>query len=209
MCRSVPQMDATFTLTRTSLPPKAGTLTSRISAPGAAFAFTTASILSDMNLPYEFGFKNKTLNSSIPTTGTTCRLARTSLTALRTLSKHAFLILLSIFPGGKFFRPSARNAQRLPFARSKMFGQENDLSGVLGIVRDLPIDSLHDRMGLAANRDPAHDGLGRERSDGREQPRPAFFPPAHNIRPRCRRGHFEFPVAVAVWLFAIGGQKVG
>src|SRR5580692_8480184 len=66
MCRSVPQIDATFTRTRTSLRPNAGILTSRISAPGAAFAFTTASIVSDMNLPYEFAFKNKTLNSSIP-----------------------------------------------------------------------------------------------------------------------------------------------
>jgi hypothetical protein len=28
-----------------------GTLTSRISAPGAAFAFTTASMVSDMDLP--------------------------------------------------------------------------------------------------------------------------------------------------------------
>src|SRR6266446_10993163 len=46
MCKSVPQMDATLTLTRTSVGPNAGTLTSRISAPGAGWAFTTACIVS-------------------------------------------------------------------------------------------------------------------------------------------------------------------
>src|SRR6266550_1145864 len=45
MCKSVPQMEATLTLTRTSLRPKAGILTSRISAPGAASTFTTASMV--------------------------------------------------------------------------------------------------------------------------------------------------------------------
>src|SRR3954468_23301761 len=46
MCRSVPQTLATRTLTSTSRSPKAGTLTSsRMSAPGAAEAFTTAVIV--------------------------------------------------------------------------------------------------------------------------------------------------------------------
>src|SRR5438270_9547205 len=45
MCKSVPQMDATFTFTSTSVRPKAGIFTSRISAPASAFGFTTASIV--------------------------------------------------------------------------------------------------------------------------------------------------------------------
>src|SRR5580692_949024 len=67
MCRSVPQMEATFTLTSTSEGPKAGILTSRISAPGAASGLTTAIIVrsvvvwSLVELPmiatYEFGTK--------------------------------------------------------------------------------------------------------------------------------------------------------
>src|ERR1700722_12088714 len=67
MCRSVPQMDATLTLTRTSFGPNPGTLTSRISAPGAAFAFTTASIVSAMRPAFtdKFRCKTKTLDSSI------------------------------------------------------------------------------------------------------------------------------------------------
>src|ERR1700730_4177423 len=48
MCRSVPQMDATFTLTSTSLRPKPGTLTSQISTPGAASGLTTASMVLGM-----------------------------------------------------------------------------------------------------------------------------------------------------------------
>src|ERR1700722_7398491 len=67
MCRSVPQMDATLTLTKTSFGPNPGTLTSRISAPGAAFAFTTAIIVSAMRPAFtdKFRFKTKTLDSSI------------------------------------------------------------------------------------------------------------------------------------------------
>src|SRR3981081_2193269 len=45
MWRSVPQMEATLTLTRTSVRPYLGILTSRISAPGAASGLTTASMV--------------------------------------------------------------------------------------------------------------------------------------------------------------------
>src|SRR5271157_1037853 len=48
MCRSVPHMDAILTLTSTSVRPNCGVGTSRISVPGAASAFTTASIVSGM-----------------------------------------------------------------------------------------------------------------------------------------------------------------
>src|SRR5687767_11694233 len=46
MCRSVPQTDASWTLTRTSVGPKDGTGISRTSAPAWAALFTTASIVS-------------------------------------------------------------------------------------------------------------------------------------------------------------------
>src|SRR5207302_167845 len=46
MCRSVPQTEATFTLTRTSVSPNVGIFTSRISAPALASGFTTASMVS-------------------------------------------------------------------------------------------------------------------------------------------------------------------
>src|SRR5690348_16839910 len=46
MCRSVPQTEATFTLTRTSVKPILGIATSRTSAPGFGSGFTTASMVS-------------------------------------------------------------------------------------------------------------------------------------------------------------------
>src|SRR3979411_1940944 len=52
MWRSVPQMDATLTLTRTSVRPYLGTVTSRISAPGAASGLTTASMVLGMEVPF-------------------------------------------------------------------------------------------------------------------------------------------------------------
>src|SRR5258707_14829346 len=48
MCRSVPQIEATLTFTKTSLRLNSGMPTSRISAPGAGLGFTTASIFFDI-----------------------------------------------------------------------------------------------------------------------------------------------------------------
>jgi hypothetical protein len=48
MCKSVPQMEATFTFTRTSVGPIAGMGTSRSSTPAFGSLFTTAGIKLDM-----------------------------------------------------------------------------------------------------------------------------------------------------------------
>src|ERR1700722_4493089 len=70
MCRSVPQIDATFTFTNTSLCPNAGIFTCRISAPGAASGLTTASIVVPIIATYrvqnrtEKCIKHKTYNSN-------------------------------------------------------------------------------------------------------------------------------------------------
>src|SRR5512133_1558973 len=53
MCKSVPQMDATFTLTSTSVRPIWGMATSRISTPGFACGFITAIMVLDIMPPYE------------------------------------------------------------------------------------------------------------------------------------------------------------
>src|SRR5580698_5594361 len=50
MCRSVPQIEATSTLTKTSFGPNCGLGTSRISVPGEGSAFTTASIVFGMRM---------------------------------------------------------------------------------------------------------------------------------------------------------------
>src|SRR5579872_3406540 len=58
MCRSVPQMEAHLTFTRTSVRPKAGIFTSRTSAPGAASGFTTASMVPAIRATYQFDAEN-------------------------------------------------------------------------------------------------------------------------------------------------------
>src|SRR5580704_5757091 len=100
MCKSVPQIEATFTLTSTSLRPTTGIFTSRTSEPGAASGFTTASIVDGMKIPYEFGPKHKTFNSS--TEGKASCLSR-----WLERFRHDLFVILRLAPG---------NAERLPFA---------------------------------------------------------------------------------------------
>src|ERR1700757_1914638 len=70
MCRSVPQMEATFTFTKTSVRPNPGTFTSRTSAPGAASGLTTASmvpaIIGTYQLDAKTAEKHKTYDSRPP-----------------------------------------------------------------------------------------------------------------------------------------------
>src|ERR1017187_1044671 len=64
ICRSVPQIDATFTFTSTSVRPKAGIFTWRISAPAAASGLTTASIVVAMIATYKAQYPNRKLNQN-------------------------------------------------------------------------------------------------------------------------------------------------
>src|SRR5579863_8373876 len=81
MCRSVPQIEATLTLTRTSVRPKLGIFTSRTSAPGAASGFTTASIVPAIIATYKVccknSYKHKTADcSTAPTPRWRFRMGR-------------------------------------------------------------------------------------------------------------------------------------
>ena len=57
-----------------------------------------------------------------------------------------------------------------------MFGEENDLTDVLRIVRHLPIQRLQHGMRLAANSDGAHDVFRPQRIHCREHPLPSPHP---------------------------------
>src|SRR5579863_8884910 len=129
MWRSVPQMDATLTFTRTSVGPNAGTFTSRISMPGAGLVFTTACIVSAMSttFTYEVG-KTKTLNSSIPTVLEMYKDLTGAWTRRSGLPVRNRLLV-------EFLRFAARNAQRHPLVRTKVLRQENDLSHMISVVR--------------------------------------------------------------------------
>ena len=89
-----------------------------------------------------------------------------------------------------------------------MFGQEYDLADVIGIVGYLAIDRLHDGVGFVADEDFAAEvGVG-ERGDGVEEVCPAGFPLGNELVARCG-WRFEFSVAIAVGLFAVGGEEIG
>src|ERR1700692_4819251 len=49
-------------------------------------------------------------------------------------------------PAVEVLRMAARQAERFPCVALKMFGQHDDLAGVIGVVRDLPVDGLHHGM---------------------------------------------------------------
>jgi len=55
----------------------------------------------------------------------------------------------------------------------------------------------------------AREVLWLERSDGVEDALPSFFPPSHYIGASGTRSNLEFPIAVTIWLFTIGGQEIG
>src|ERR1700690_653277 len=81
----------------------------------------------------------------------------------------------------KLRRLVSRHAQRSPFAGRVVFGQENDLSAVVGVVRDLAVDGLHHRMRLAANGDGGSDVSVGKRRERIEYFLPAVIPDSHQI----------------------------
>src|SRR5579863_2472916 len=172
MWRSVPQIDATFTLTSTSVRPKAGIFTSRTSAPGAASGLTTAIIVPAIIATYEFDAKNAANTKRMILAPSDARGWRqTGVTAGLVLRRDSL----------ELFRLSPWDAQRLPFARAEVFCQEYDLPDVLGIVSDLAVDGLEDSVRLAADRHSVHHVFGLERIDGGGDTRPSFLPPLHHI----------------------------
>src|SRR5207302_11234958 len=99
------------------------------------------------------------------TTGTLDPASNSPAYRLLFFSKHASLELPGRhrFPLIELLRFASRNAQRLPFARAQMLGQQYDLSDVLGVVRDLAVDRLQHRVRLAPNRHSAHHVFRLER----------------------------------------------
>src|SRR5438067_9894968 len=122
MCKSVPQTDATFTFTKTSVGPMVGMATSRMSAPGAASGFTTASIVLTIQ-----GVTEEQVRGSKPLS-----LSRTE-QQLRRLREPALRMLIFRLPSESLRLPFG-NAERLPLRAAKVFCQEDNLADVVGIV---------------------------------------------------------------------------
>src|SRR5579885_925196 len=88
----------------------------------------------------------------------------------------------------KFGRFLLWNRQRLPVVRCEMLRKKHDLPDVIRIVRDLPVDRLHDGVRLRPNRDGARQIGFCQRFQRREKPLPAFFPLFQEFL--ARRGRF-------------------
>lgn len=89
-----------------------------------------------------------------------------------------------------------------------MLREINDLADVIGVMSDLTIDSLDDRVVLTANRYGAHQIVRPKRLDCRKDTLPTLFPIRQHLVFGCTRQHLEFHVAIALRLLAVSGKKV-
>ena len=112
--------------------------------------------------------------------------------------------------GGELGGLAAGDAERIPFAGfggGHVFGGEDDLSDVHGIVGELAVDGLHDRVRFVADHHFAAEIAFLERFERVEDVLPAGTPDGHELFARFR-SVFEFGVAIAIGFFAVGGEKV-
>src|SRR5579862_7326748 len=100
MWRSVPQMDATFTFTSTSVGPIFGIATSRISVPGLGSGFTTASMVSGIQDFHLWSLFATELKQQTPDFSTKELSLRASWSRAEAASVVPLRCLQSIEPGG-------------------------------------------------------------------------------------------------------------
>src|SRR5262249_28025378 len=89
-----------------------------------------------------------------------------------------------------------------------MLCKKNNLPAVVGIVNDRAVDRLHDRVGLSPDGNGTREIRFGETLKSGQQAVPTLLPARHQLCAR-RRNIFEFAIAVAIRLLAVGGQKVG
>src|SRR5579872_1945861 len=87
----------------------------------------------------------------------------------------------------EFVRAPTRHAQRLPPVGLKMFGEKDDLTAMIRVMRNLAVDGLHDRVGFAADGDGSDEiGIGK-RLQRLENAVPALFPQCEQSSAGLRR----------------------
>src|SRR5689334_1483706 len=101
-----------------------------------------------------------------------------------------------------------RDAQGLPPAARKMFGEHQDLAGVMGVVGDLAVDRLHDRMRLSSYGYGAAQVRIGQRLQRAENDRPSVLPKLEERLARGRGVH-ELAVALAVRFFSVRREEIG
>src|ERR1700733_13724247 len=73
-------------------------------------------------------------------------------------------------------RAATRNAQRLPLLRFQMLRQKHNLAYVIAVVRELPVDGLHNRAAFAADEGLARNVRVRQWGERREHAVPPRVP---------------------------------
>src|SRR5258708_6612988 len=86
----------------------------------------------------------------------------------------------------ELLRLAARNSQGLPFTRSQMLRQKNNLPNMSRVVRNLPVDGLHHGMRLTADGHCAHYVFRLESINRAQDARPTLLPPFHDVGARSR-----------------------
>src|SRR5579862_3143683 len=198
MCRSVPQTEATLTLTRTSVRPTLGMATSRTSAPGFGSGFTTASMVSAIkvsHLPFLRAGDAECSRKPLILTFARGRGGGVRAWVLVSAMQSWFVFLLA----------RLGHTERLPFGAPKVLGQVGDLPDVVGIVQRGHVQSFEHGIGLAANGDGALQVLRSQRLQAAEHKRPVLLPGAHQAGPGSACGVLEFLIAVAVGLLPVAG----
>lgn len=89
-----------------------------------------------------------------------------------------------------------------------MLGEKYNLTDMIGIVRELPVDGLQHGVRFTTDGDGALHIFWAQRFDGREYERPARFPPAHDIVAGRFGNQLEFLVTMAVRLLTVGAKKI-
>src|SRR5690348_1981933 len=198
MCRSVPQTEATFTLTRTSVKPILGMATSRTSAPGFGSGFTTASMVSAIQVlafrsyaPGDAECSRKPLILTFVWGLVMCSQV--------TIGLGSPLILLL---------PGLGHAQRLPARAAHVLRQIGDLTDVIGVVQRSYIERLQHGIRLAADCNGALHVFRPQFLQTAEQNHPTLLPNIHELGAGGAGCVFKLLVAMAVGFFSIASQEL-
>src|SRR5262245_9711893 len=89
-----------------------------------------------------------------------------------------------------------------------MLRQEHDLTNVVCVVRELPVDGLHDGMRLAANDDRLTEILRYKWSKCIENAAPTLLPAFKHSLFCVALLNNKLSVAIAVWLFPIRSYEL-
>ena len=98
--------------------------------------------------------------------------------------------------------------QGLPVPAADHFSNIYDLSHVMGVMGQLPIDRIDGKQGLVADIDGTHQIVFREAAEGSEEAVPALFPLLYQLLAAVMFLQGEFSLAIAPWFFSIFGEKI-